>query len=237
MRAILILAAAIALATPAFSQTDQGAGDQARSDQYACNHGAPDDPRTIDACARLRGGEGGETATPPEQAAPTQPAAPNGTGAYPYPTPRYTPPHYTPPADQDEVATNAALAAKAAKVGQSEAAKAEHPAAPPPTDVGEAPLNADEQANESSDNSDDEGGTGVHFGDGHWLAGLGAFAIGLIILASLIILPLHFLPTIIAIAGHRRNTLWIFVLNLFFGWTIIGWIVALVWALASDRER
>jgi hypothetical protein len=236
MRAILILAAAIALATPAFSQTDQGAGDQARSDQYACNHGAPDDPRTIDACARLRGGEGGETATPPEQAAPTQPAAPNGTGAYPYPTPRYTPPHYTPPADQDEVATNAALAAKAAKVGQSEAAKAEHPAAPPPTDVGEAPVNADEQANESAGGSEDEDNN-IHFPGGHSWAGLGAFAIGLIILASLIILPLHFLPTIIAIAGHRRNTLWIFVLNLFFGWTIIGWIVALVWALASDRER
>src|SRR5580700_8162776 len=30
-------------------------GHQADSDDYACNHGAPDDPATIEACNRLRG--------------------------------------------------------------------------------------------------------------------------------------------------------------------------------------
>ena len=232
MKAFLILAAAFALATPAFSQSDQGAGDQGRSDQYACNHGAPDDPRTIDACARLRSGEAPAAAT-------TEQTAPNATGAYPYPAPRYTPPHYTPPADQDEVASNAAMAAKAAKVGQSgqsEAPKTEHAAAPPPpTDVGEAPLNGDEQANDNGGSSTDDEDNNIHISSGRWWAGLGAFAVGLIVLGGLIGLPIYFLPSIIAIAGHKRNTLAIFAINLFPGWSFIGWIVALVWSLASDK--
>ena len=42
---------------------------------------------------------------------------------------------------------------------------------------------------------------------------------------------LYFLPTIIAVAGRRRNTFAIFLLNLFLGWTFIGWVVALVWSV------
>lgn len=44
-------------------------------------------------------------------------------------------------------------------------------------------------------------------------------------------LALYFLPTIIAVAGKRRNTLAIFLLNLLLGWTFIGWVIALVWAV------
>jgi len=33
----------------------QGGGRMGGSDDYVCNHGAPDDPRTVQACARLRG--------------------------------------------------------------------------------------------------------------------------------------------------------------------------------------
>jgi hypothetical protein len=37
-----------------------------------------------------------------------------------------------------------------------------------------------------------------------------------------------------AVAGHRRhrNSTGIFLVNLFFGWTLIGWVVALVWAVS-----
>lgn len=42
---------------------------------------------------------------------------------------------------------------------------------------------------------------------------------------------LYFLPTVIALAGHRRNTPAIFLLNLLLGWTFIGWVVALVWSV------
>jgi hypothetical protein len=47
-------------------------------------------------------------------------------------------------------------------------------------------------------------------------------------------LVLYFLPSIIALARSKRDTLAIFLLNLFLGWSVIGWIVALVWAVKSD---
>jgi len=45
---------------------------------------------------------------------------------------------------------------------------------------------------------------------------------------------LYFLPSIIAIARSKRDTTAIFVLNLLLGWTAIGWVIALVWALKTD---
>lgn len=47
-------------------------------------------------------------------------------------------------------------------------------------------------------------------------------------------LILYFLPSIIALARSKRDTLAIFLLNLFLGWSVIGWIVALVWAAKND---
>jgi hypothetical protein len=45
---------------------------------------------------------------------------------------------------------------------------------------------------------------------------------------------LYFLPSIIALARSKRDTLAIFLLNFFLGWSVIGWIVALVWAAKQD---
>ena len=45
---------------------------------------------------------------------------------------------------------------------------------------------------------------------------------------------MYFLPSIIALARSKRDILAIFLVNLFLGWSVIGWIVALVWALKSD---
>jgi hypothetical protein len=44
----------------------------------------------------------------------------------------------------------------------------------------------------------------------------------------------YFLPSIIAFARSKRDVASIFVLNLLLGWTFIGWIIALVWALKHD---
>jgi len=44
----------------------------------------------------------------------------------------------------------------------------------------------------------------------------------------------YFLPSIIALARSKRNTLSIFLLNCFLGWTLVGWVVALVWAAKAD---
>jgi len=45
---------------------------------------------------------------------------------------------------------------------------------------------------------------------------------------------MYFLPSIIALARSKRDLLAIFLLNLFLGWSVIGWIVALVWAAKHD---
>ncbi|MFC1982441.1 superinfection immunity protein [Chloroflexota bacterium] len=50
-------------------------------------------------------------------------------------------------------------------------------------------------------------------------------------------LSIFLLPTIVAIVGHKNRTTAILVLNLLGGWTVIGWVVALVWAFTSDRQK
>ncbi len=46
---------------------------------------------------------------------------------------------------------------------------------------------------------------------------------------------LYFVPTIIAAYKKHPHTLWIFLVNLFFGCTVIGWIIAFLWALDFDK--
>ena len=43
---------------------------------------------------------------------------------------------------------------------------------------------------------------------------------------------LYFLPSIIG--KNKRNANAILALNFFLGWTLIGWVVAMVWALATE---
>ena len=51
-------------------------------------------------------------------------------------------------------------------------------------------------------------------------------------IALTILTLLYFLPTLIASQrGHSAGG--IFLLNLFFGWTIVGWFALLLWALIS----
>lgn len=45
----------------------------------------------------------------------------------------------------------------------------------------------------------------------------------------------YFLPTIIGAARHKTNLVGIFLVNFLLGWSIIGWIVALVWAISTER--
>ena len=46
----------------------------------------------------------------------------------------------------------------------------------------------------------------------------------------------YFLPAIVAANRRHNNRLAIFVLNLFAGWTFVGWVVAMVWSCTSDIE-
>ncbi|MEO0497934.1 MAG: superinfection immunity protein [Pseudomonadota bacterium] len=42
---------------------------------------------------------------------------------------------------------------------------------------------------------------------------------------------IYFLPAIVAHKGRHRNKTAITVINLFFGWTLLGWVLALVMAV------
>jgi hypothetical protein len=44
---------------------------------------------------------------------------------------------------------------------------------------------------------------------------------------------MYFLPTIIG--RHKADVMGIFLVNFLFGWTVIGWIVALIWACSPER--
>ena len=45
----------------------------------------------------------------------------------------------------------------------------------------------------------------------------------------------YFLPTIIAFIRKKPNAPAIFALNFFLGWSLVGWVVSLVWALTTDN--
>lgn len=41
---------------------------------------------------------------------------------------------------------------------------------------------------------------------------------------------LYFVPTVVALLRGHRQTFPIAVVNVVFGWTLLGWVVALAWA-------
>ena len=47
---------------------------------------------------------------------------------------------------------------------------------------------------------------------------------------------IYFLPTAIAYNRHHKNTILIFLFNILFGETILGWSIAMIWS-ASDNTK
>jgi uncharacterized membrane protein len=56
---------------------------------------------------------------------------------------------------------------------------------------------------------------------------MGTFLFGVLFFA------IYFLPSIIGYSKRNFNS--ILLLNLFLGWTLIGWVVAIVWAVAYEK--
>lgn len=48
---------------------------------------------------------------------------------------------------------------------------------------------------------------------------------------------LYFLPAIVAALNSKKNVGAIFVLNFFLGWTLVGWVVCLVWSFMVEEEK
>ncbi|MFQ6027608.1 MAG: superinfection immunity protein [Dehalococcoidia bacterium] len=53
---------------------------------------------------------------------------------------------------------------------------------------------------------------------------------------AIFFLGLYALPVFIAILGKKRNALGIVLVDLLPGWTLIGWLLALFWAIRADRR-
>jgi Superinfection immunity protein len=64
----------------------------------------------------------------------------------------------------------------------------------------------------------------------------GVIGLILILAALMFSAVIYFVPTFIAAVRGHSNTLAIVVLNLFTGWTFIGWIVSSVWALTTQQK-
>ena len=57
------------------------------------------------------------------------------------------------------------------------------------------------------------------------------FVVALVLLA--VALAMYFLPMIIAVVRNHPNAVALTALNLLLGWTLLGWVAALVWALLA----
>ena len=67
--------------------------------------------------------------------------------------------------------------------------------------------------------------------------GLSPIALLLWIAGIALALAVYFIPSIVA---HRKNhiqTTAITLLNIFLGWTFIGWVVALIWATMKEKSQ
>lgn len=57
------------------------------------------------------------------------------------------------------------------------------------------------------------------------------------ILLLLIAIIIYFMPASVASNRLHMNRTSIMVLNLFLGWTLIGWLIALIWAYSANTEH
>ena len=69
------------------------------------------------------------------------------------------------------------------------------------------------------------------------IGGLDALKGTVEVLAVLLLVGgVYFFPAIVAGRRKHHNFLAILMLNLFLGWTFLGWVMALVWACTSNAE-
>ena len=62
-----------------------------------------------------------------------------------------------------------------------------------------------------------------------------------LIVSTLISLNIYLIPTYVARIREHHNKVPIMILNIFLGWTFVGWVVALIWAtttvIKSDEDK
>lgn len=73
----------------------------------------------------------------------------------------------------------------------------------------------------------------------HWAPGGQEAALGLFILVCIaaLVIAVYLLPTISAWYHRHPHLEAIAILNLLLGWTLLGWVAALVWSFVPVRAR
>jgi hypothetical protein len=61
-----------------------------------------------------------------------------------------------------------------------------------------------------------------------------AVATGVFFIGSLV---LYFCPTVVASAREHPRKVPVIILNVLLGWTLVGWVIALVWAYSAPERR
>lgn len=59
---------------------------------------------------------------------------------------------------------------------------------------------------------------------------------GSALILMLFLVAAYFIPALLAYSRRHHNATAITMLNLLLGWTFLGWVIALIWALTSPRE-
>lgn len=54
------------------------------------------------------------------------------------------------------------------------------------------------------------------------------------ILGVLVGMVIYFVPCLVASRRNHSNAMPIFILNLLLGWTFVGWVGAMVWAMTDN---
>ena len=61
-------------------------------------------------------------------------------------------------------------------------------------------------------------------------------AAGVVVLFGVVLaIPVYFLPTVVASFRNHTNLVALLALNLCLGWTLLGWVGALVWAFLQEQ--
>ena len=69
----------------------------------------------------------------------------------------------------------------------------------------------------------------------HWLTNSPQGFVVVLVLGTAIGLIGYTIPSVLAWIGHARHRRGIALLNLTLGWTVLGWIAALMWVLFDEH--
>ena len=54
---------------------------------------------------------------------------------------------------------------------------------------------------------------------------------------AIVFLSFYFIPTIVAMTRKHKQRFPIMIVNIFTGWTFIGWVIALAWCVSPNVEQ